>query len=101
MTPRRAGFRLEGEGRGASNMTITIFDGVCPDCGAAEGPFTMGQSRWFYCGEHKVKWLGGYDRPIAEHDRDMDAERRQYDVIGLGQFRYLGPDAEGYYATPA
>src|SRR5262249_44886929 len=44
-----------------SSRIKMIFDCVCPTCGKMEGPFCLGQSIWFYCREHKVKWLAGYD----------------------------------------
>jgi hypothetical protein len=78
-------------------MTIIgakIFDCVCPTCGKAEGPFYMGQSLWLYCREHKVKWLAGYDL-TANEATDEDCKRR-YEEIGLGAFKYLGPNAERY-----
>ena len=59
-----------------------------------EGPFCLGQSIWFYCREHKVKWLAGYDlRAPATPDEDC---KQRFDEIGLGEFKYLGPDAEEY-----
>jgi hypothetical protein len=78
-------------------MIITIFNAACARCGAAEGPFQLGQSVWFYCAEHKVKWLAAYDLSVADFDRDQ--ERRNFDAIGLAGFEYLGADAEGYYAS--
>jgi hypothetical protein len=54
----------------------------------------IGQSLWFYCERHKVKWLAGWD---LSHADETDAEQqRRYDEIGLDVFEYLGPDAEGY-----
>jgi hypothetical protein len=83
-------------GKGGKLMIVTFFKCACPRCGAAEGPYRMGQSLWFYCVEHKVKWLAAYEQPAT--DRDLNEERRNYEAIGLGEFEYLGPDAEGYYA---
>jgi hypothetical protein len=73
-----------------------IFDCVCPTCGKAEGPFYIRHSVWFYCREHKVKWLAGYDL-TADPDAPLDEDcKRRFEEIGLGDFKYLGPDAEEY-----
>jgi hypothetical protein len=72
-----------------------IFNCVCPTCGKAEGPFYIRRSLWFYCREHKVKWIAGYDLSVADEPPDDECKRR-FDEIGLGEFKYLGPDADEY-----
>lgn len=79
-------------------MKITLFDIRCPHCQAAEGPFHIGCSVWFYCREHRVKWLAGYDLSIAEELIDREQEERRYNEIGLGEFEYIGFEAERYEA---
>jgi len=67
---------------------------TCPHCGKSDGPVVIQQSLWFYCQQHKVKWLAGW---VSLPDEVDEAEQhRCYDEIGLGEFKYLGPDAEGY-----
>jgi hypothetical protein len=48
-------------GRGMTVIGAKLFECVCPTCGKAEGPFYLRQSLWFYCREHKVKWLAAFN----------------------------------------
>jgi hypothetical protein len=70
---------------------------ACPHCGKREGPIWIRQSFWFYCADHKVKWLAGYD--LSRSDDLEDDEKRRFNEVGIGDFTYIGPDAKGYYAA--
>jgi hypothetical protein len=73
---------------------ITVFNARCPHCGKVEGPIWISNSFWFYCRDHKVKWLAGWDLSVA--DTPTPEQQRRHDEIGLGEFKYIGPDVEGY-----
>ena len=76
-----------------------VRHGGCPTCGKTEGPFRIGHSLWGYCREHKVKWIAARNWHAMLNDlptRDEAEEARLYDELGLGGFRYIGPDVEDY-----
>jgi hypothetical protein len=54
---------------------------------------------WFFCREHKMMWCAGYDlalKPPLDEASLREECKRRFDELGLGEFKYLGPDAEGY-----
>jgi hypothetical protein len=62
---------------------------TCPRCGGCDGTVGIGQtSIWGYCRTHRLKWLKGYYL--------LPQPEQQYNAIGLGEFEYVGPDAEDY-----
>jgi hypothetical protein len=34
--------------------------GCCPVCGMNDGYLNVGEEQWFYCSDHKKKWLFGF-----------------------------------------
>src|SRR5262245_48908593 len=69
---------------------------VCPHCGKSDGIIYIGRSFWGYSCAHKVKWLAGWD--LSVEDKATDEQCCRYNEIGLGTFKYIGPDTERYEA---
>jgi hypothetical protein len=65
----------------------------CPQCNKIDGTTQIGESLWGYCTTHRTKWIAAWDfkAPVNRED-----QQRRYDELGLGKFKYVGIDAEGY-----
>ncbi len=33
--------------------------GLCPECGCHDGFLNKGSQHWFFCRDHRVRWLAG------------------------------------------
>lgn len=63
------------------------YFGVCPECGKTDGFINVGRGHWFYCREHKTKWLFGENQFDSWRDETEDEQRARYDELGFGDFR--------------
>jgi hypothetical protein len=66
------------------------FFGVCPECGRCEGRANVGRSHWFYCTEHKTKWLVGSNLFSDWREQTREEQFRIYVELGLGDFEDVG-----------
>ena len=65
--------------------------GVCPHCVRDDGFLNVGRSHWFFCREHKVKWLVGSNLFSGWRHETEEQQRSRYDEIGLGSFQEIAP----------
>jgi hypothetical protein len=62
------------------------YFGVCPHCGKNDGYLNVGKGHWFFCKEHRLKWLIGANLFSSWRDQTEAEQRRLYDEVGLGDF---------------
>jgi hypothetical protein len=65
------------------------FFGGCPKCGSYDGYFDMGRDHWFFCREHRVKWLWGSN--MFSSYLSKGEQRQNYETQGFGSYAEVKP----------
>jgi hypothetical protein len=71
--------------------TCEGYFGLCPVCHDTAGYINVGCAHVFYCREHKKKWCVGSNLFSSWRWETEEAQRQQYDEIGLGGFESIAP----------
>jgi hypothetical protein len=71
-------------------MTDDCF-GPCPHCHKTDGFINVGSDHWFFCKEHRTKWLVGSN--LFSSWKGQSAERRlaQYRSMDFGKYTEVVP----------
>lgn len=77
------------------------YFGTCPDCGKSDGYINIGKSHWFYCAEHRVKWMVGANLFSTWQNETEDHQRRKYAELGFGEFRDFTAEAANTRPSPS
>lgn len=63
--------------------------GTCPDCGEYNGYLNIGRVHWFYCDEHRTKWIGGSNLFDSWKQQSKDEQRSEYEARSFGSYTYV------------
>ena len=73
--------------------------GTCPDCGKTDGYINIGRSHWFYCAEHKTRWIAGSNLFSSWLEETREEQKARYEELEFGTFAYIAwtpEEARGY-----
>jgi hypothetical protein len=73
---------------------IENYFGVCPKCCQTDGYLNIGESHWFFCREHKLKWCVGWNLFSSWQHETEEEQRRKYDAEGFGDYEQI----EGFHS---
>jgi hypothetical protein len=73
------------------SIKVESYFGGCPICGKEDGFLNVGRNHWFYCAEHKTKWIVGFNLFSSWRNQTEDEQRRIYAEVGMGGFREVEP----------
>ena len=74
-----------------NDETTDDYFGLCPCCYRNNGYFNAGRSHWFYCDEHRTKWLAGSNIFSSWSHETEEEQRAHYDAKGFGAYERVEP----------
>jgi hypothetical protein len=72
-------------------QTSKDYFGTCPHCHDCGGYINVGRSHWFFCDEHKVRWLIGSNLFSCWRYQTEEEQRAIYDAMRFGGYQNVEP----------
>ena len=77
------------------------YFGLCPRCKKTDGYYNVGRGHWFYCRQHRTKWVVGANLFSSWRDQTEQEQRRNYDANGFGSYEEVEPFQPSYEEVQA